>query len=317
MTIQRALARLSVAGIAAGSALATYAWRESTNLELTHTVIRIADLPTGLDGLRILHVADTHFPGNARSLPRFRRAVEQLNYDIVLATGDYAETARGWPTVLDAFRLLDPTFGCYAVLGGHERYAATRSAGDVWQHLRALFDPAARQLIDPTPLVEQLRALGVNVLINESVDLEIHGELVRLIGIDDASLGRDDLPAALPESLRGRFEILLSHSPDGVLHPQARRIPLALAGHTHGGQIQLPGYGAPVRHARSVNRRHPAGLMRIGTTQTYVSRGFGTSAIALRLGARPELGMIELQTANSHTTRARPGTIEQPIVVSD
>ena len=297
VSAERTLARLGVAGVLVGSALTAYAWRESMNLELTHTVVPIDGLPTGLHGLRILHIADTHFPANARSLPRFRRAIERLQYDIVLATGDYAETARGWPTVVDAFRDLDPRLGCYAVIGGHERYAAPRSPRDVVKHLRALFDPTARRFIDPMPLVEELRTLGVRVLINESVSLEIGGEAVRLIGIDDAALGRDDLPAALPANPQGRFEILLSHSPDGVLHPRARRIPFALSGHTHGGQIRLPGYGAPVRHARAVTRRQPAGLMRIGATQTYVSRGFGTSAIPLRLGARPELGVIELRTA--------------------
>jgi predicted MPP superfamily phosphohydrolase len=127
--------------------------------------------------------------------------------------------------------------------------------------------------------------------------LEIGGETVRLVGIDDAALGLDDLPTALPPQAQGHFEILLSHSPDGVLHPQARRIRLALSGHTHGGQIRIPGYGAPVRHARAVDRTDTAGLMRIGRTQCYVSRGFGTAAIPFRLGARPELGVIELRAA--------------------
>lgn len=293
----RALARLSIAGMFASSALAGYAWRTSMNLELTDTVVRIDGLPAGLDGLRILHIADTHFPANARSLPRFRRAVERLRYDVVFATGDYAETTRGWPTVVEAFRDLEPGLGCYAVIGGHERYAALRTRTDLWRYLQGLLNPAARPLVDPTPLIDELRSTGVRVLINESVDVEIGGEAVRLIGIDDASLGRDDLPAALPATPQGHFEILLSHSPDGVLHPLAQRIPLALSGHTHGGQIRLPGYGAPVRHAHAVNRQHPAGLMRIGATETYVSRGFGTSTIPFRLGARPELGVIELRAA--------------------
>ncbi len=291
----RALARLSIAGMFAGSALAGYAWRTSMNLELTDTVVRIDGLPAGLDGLRILHIADTHFPANARSLPRFRRAVERLRYDVVFATGDYAETTRGWPTVVEAFRDLEPGFGCYAVIGAHERYAALRTRTDVRRFLQGLLNPTTRRFVDPTPLIEELRSIGVRVLINESASVEIGGEAVRIIGIDDASLGRDDLPAALPATPQGHFEILLSHSPDGVLHPLAQRIPLALSGHTHGGQIRLPGYGSPVRHARAVNRQHPAGLMRIGATQNYVSRGFGTSTIPFRLGARPELGVIELR----------------------
>ncbi len=95
----------------------------------------------------------------------------------------------------------------------------------------------------------------------------------------------------------GGFRLLLSHSPDGLLHARSREVDLALCGHTHGGQITFPLLGAPVRHARAVGRREPAGLLRIGGVTTFVSRGFGTSLLPLRLGARPELAVVELRRA--------------------
>ena len=282
----------------AGAALAAYAWRESKRVELTHTVIRLPELPAGLEGLRILHVADTHFPRNRESLPRFLDAAASLDYDIVFATGDYADTTRGWPVVAEAFRRLEPKLGIYAVIGGHERYAPAPPITEALRLLRLFRRGRKRRLVDPTPLVQQLEAAGVRVLINASTTLEIGGEAVRLIGIDDAYLGLDDLeattkPRGTPEP--AAFTILLSHSPDGVPLATTAAIPLALSGHTHGGQIRVPFYGAPVRHARAVDRRQAAGLMRIGGTQVYVSRGFGTTGLPLRFACRPELGVVELR----------------------
>ncbi len=297
------LLRMAAVGAGVGTALAGYAWRESKWVECTERVVPVPGLPPGLDGLRILHVADTHFPGNGESLPRFLDAVRRHRYDIVFATGDYAETDRGWPTVIDAFRQIDPGLGIYAIIGGHERY---RGARGVRELLAAAGEIATgrrgrdSRRVDPTPLIEALRAMGVTVLVNANTAVEISGEMVRLIGVDDAYLELDDLPAALggsADALPPGFPILLSHSPDGALHPLAGRIPLAFSGHTHGGQIRLPFFGAPLRHARAVNRIDTAGVVQIGHTTVCISRGFGTAAVPLRLGCRPELGVIELRRA--------------------
>ncbi|MEE9277850.1 MAG: metallophosphoesterase, partial [Dehalococcoidia bacterium] len=294
MVTSRSLGMVAAGAATLAAAGIGYAWRESKRVELTETVISIADLPPGLDGLRILHIADTHFPANGASLPRFLEAVASLDYDIVFATGDYAESESGWPVVREAFRRIDPKLGIYAVIGGHERYAGVRSPLDLWPLAGRLWRRSPRRLVSPAPLIRDLESLGVHVLVNQSTTLEIGGEMVRLIGIDDAYLGLANLEAALPPpadtSVAG-FSILLSHSPDGVLQADGKAIPLALSGHTHGGQIRLPGYGAPVRHAVSVDRLRPAGLVQIGETQVYISRGFGTAGVPLRFACRPEVGV--------------------------
>ena len=285
------------ASLALGAGAAYYAWRESKWIDLTETAMEVPELPRGLEGLRILHISDTHFPANGESLPRFLTAVRQLRYDIVFGTGDYVESSAGWPVAIEAMRRIEPRLGIYAVIGGHERYRAIEGAGSAGAWARDLILGRRPADCDPSPFVEALRESGVHVLINQSAAVEIGGEPVRLVGIDDAYHGLDDLPAALDEQGTDSppsFKILLSHTPDGILHPLARGIPVALTGHTHGGQIRVPFYGAPVRHAQSVSRKRPAGLMRIGETQTYVSRGFGTSGVPLRFGCRPELGVVEL-----------------------
>ena len=286
------------ASLAMGAATACYAWRESKWIDRTETVLDVPELPHGLEGLRILHISDTHFPADGESLPRFLNAVRQLRYDIVFGTGDYVESAAGWPVAVEALQQIDPGMGIYAVIGGHERYRPIEEASGVAAWAMDLILGRRPVDRDPFPFVEALRESGIHVLINQSVTVEIRGELVCLVGIDDAYHGLDDLPAALGEhgtDSSPSFKILLSHTPDGVRHPLARRIPVALTGHTHGGQIRVPFFGAPVRHAQSVSRKRPAGLMRIGETQTYVSRGFGTSGVPLRFGCRPELGVVELR----------------------
>lgn len=294
--------RLLAGGIALGATTAYYAWRESKQVDLTETIVEIPDLPLGLDGLRILHLADTHFPANGESLPRFLRAVRAHRYDLVLATGDYAESDRGWPVVVEAFRQIEPNLGVYAVIGGHERYRGPRTGREFVTLACRLLLGRRGTLRDPAPLIQRLRDLGVTVLINDNIAVEIAGEVVRLIGIDDAYIGLADLPAATGgracRDLPG-FPILLSHTPDGLLDPLARDVPLALCGHTHGGQIRVPWYGAPVRHTRSVDRLHTAGLLHFGKTRVVVSRGFGTAALPLRLGCRPEVGVVELRRANA------------------
>ena len=285
----------AIAGVGAvtGAALTFYAWRESKRVALTETVLRVRDLPAGLHGLRILHVTDTHFPANAESVPRFLNAARAQRYDLVVATGDFVDSQAGWDVALRAFRSLEPGLGIFAVIGGHERYAPL-SARQILPRLAGGRHP---RWVDPAPFVDGLRALGVHVLMNANVTADINREVVRFVGIDDAYHGLDRLDQAMPpEGFDAPgFPMLLSHSPDGALRPAARGFPIGFSGHTHGGQIRVPGYGAPVRHARAVGRRKASGVIRIGATQVVISRGFGTTTIPLRFACRPELGVVVLE----------------------
>jgi predicted MPP superfamily phosphohydrolase len=299
------LRRVLAAASLAAAAGAGYTWRESKHVEPTETVLRVPELPMGLDGLRILHVSDTHFPANAESLPRFLATARAQRYDLVIGTGDYVDSQRGWHVAAQAFREIDPALGMFGVIGGHDRYASPR-----WSEIgprlgsrlggRQIERRAPRRRVDPAPFIEDLESAGMRVLINARTSIEIRGERLDLVGVDDAYLALDDLDAALgaasgaPSGEPG-FAILLSHSPDALRDPRAARFPVAFAGHTHGGQIRIPGFGAPVRHASTVTRHQASGLLRIGPTQVVISRGFGTTLVPLRLACRPEVGVVELR----------------------
>ena len=278
-----------------GAAAALYAWWESTAVEVTERRLSIADLPPGLDGLRILHVSDTHFPADGDSVGRFLEHVSALEYDLVCCTGDYVETSAGWDAAADALTQLRAPFGVYATLGAHD-YCQSVGTLDEWVSFnvdRLLGSP--RRFVNPSAFVERLEAAGIVVLRNEWRSVEIGGELVRIAGAGDESVRMARLEAALPP--RGRFSMLLTHSPDAALRLPAsaeNRPKVVLSGHTHGGQIRLPGWGAPLRHSRLVSRERPAGAFELDGTRVVVSRGFGTAHVPLRLGCRPEIGVITL-----------------------
>ena len=96
--------------------------------------------------------------------------------------------------------------------------------------------------------------------------------------------------------------MLLTHSPDAALQMPSRAEggpSVVLSGHTHGGQIRVPGWGAPLRHSRLVSRARPDGVFDVGGAQVVVSRGFGTAHVPLRFACRPEIGLIQLSSGNS------------------
>lgn len=289
------LPKLAAWAGAIGAGAALYAWWESTAVQVTEHRLSIADLPPGLDGLRILHVSDTHFPADGDSVGRFLEHVGRLEYDLVCCTGDYVETSAGWDAAADALTQLRAPFGVFATLGAHDYCPPVRTA-DEWLSFnldRALGSP--RRFVNPKPFIDRLESAGMVVLRNEWRSLEIGGELVRLGGAGDDSAGMARLESALPPA--GGFSMLLTHAPDVALRlpPSAEGGPsLVLCGHTHGGQIRIPGWGAPLRHSRLVSRRQPDGVVEIADTQVVVSRGFGTAHVPLRFACRPEIGLLTL-----------------------
>ena len=288
-----AVMRPIAAAAAFSGALAAYAWWESRQARVVRHRVEVPDLPAGLDGLRILHISDTHFPAGGASLARFAELVCGLEYDIVFATGDYVETAAGWETAVEAFSLLHAPFGVYASLGAHDYLSPVATLAEWSDAARRRIFGGRRRLIDPAPFVDRLERLGVRVLRNRWEQAEVGGEILRIAGAGDDSVGMARLDQALPPPNDAAFTVLLTHSPDAAL--KLRNPPsLIFSGHTHGGQIRIPGYGAPVRHSKLVDRSQTAGVFQYRDAQVIVSQGFGTAVVPLRLFCRPEIAIVEL-----------------------
>jgi predicted MPP superfamily phosphohydrolase len=148
---------------------------------------------------------------------------------------------------------------------------------------------------DFADMIEPLETVGLRILMNDSVRIDRDGSAIWICGVDDPHIYRThDLAAARKHVPSDGCAILLSHSPETYLEASALGYAFHLSGHTHGGQICLPG-GIPVLTNARVPRRLVAGSWRQGEMVGYTSRGAGGSAIAARLFCPPEITLHTLR----------------------
>lgn len=264
-----------IAGLGIGVAgLAWWAlWFEPRNVVLRRRHMEVGRWPSSLDGFTIAVMSDLHTGAPHVDLKRLGRLVRRVNRarpDLVALLGDYADPAVKLgerfepPEVAERLGRLHSPLGSFAVLGNHD-----------WvEHGAAM--PAA------------LRAVGITVLENAAVPA---GRGLWIAGVADATTRRprvEETVAAVPV---GEPVILLSHDPD-VFPEVPTRVAVTLAGHTHGGQVDIP-----VLRDRVTPSRHGAaytGLVEEGGRKMWVSPGIGTSRWAIRFRARPEVTLLTL-----------------------
>lgn len=222
--------------------------------------------------IRILHLSDVHLRGPEPWVDGLcaRLADPARTPDLVALTGDVV--TRGWTEAV-AHQFLDAVprarLGTWAVIGNWEVWGGAPK--DVWRGL--------------------LAEHGIRLLVDENVDL---GPLT-LIGTDDLASGTPDVAAAFRDAAADKPALVLTHSP--ALFPELARGParVVLAGHTHGGQVRLPGLGAFFLPRGSGD--YPHGWYRQGETWLFVHRGVGWSVAPWRWRAPPELAWIDLEPA--------------------
>ena len=254
---------------AAAAAAAAWAWFEAGWLRRSVVEVKLDGVPPKLDGLRIAHLSDFHLGVPSRGRRAVQEAVDwvvERRPDLVCITGDLLSRRSG---MRDLERLLGEIGECYVVLGNHD-FANSR-------------DPFS-QRIDPTTIeaLERVTLLG-----DESVELELRGRRVQIVGVDAQSYAaRTAAPDELADA-SADLRILLCHFP-GIV----RRIPevfhLILAGHYHAGQIVVPYPGGRIRLAH-LRARDIEGVYEYGATKLHVSAGLGTTFVPFRLFARPEV----------------------------
>jgi predicted MPP superfamily phosphohydrolase len=145
---------------------------------------------------------------------------------------------------------------------------------------------------DPDELQRDLANIGIRTLKNESALIQHGGASFILGGIDDRILGGPDWQQLLAQN--GPPHLLMAHNPDHFYEAEARGIPLTLSGHTHGGQIRIPGGPAIIRQSRFCLDE---GLFAFGKALLVVSQGLGYIAVPIRWGADPEAVLIEITAA--------------------
>jgi predicted MPP superfamily phosphohydrolase len=136
-----------------------------------------------------------------------------------------------------------------------------------------------------------LRENGIPVLLNEAVPLERERQRLWLAGLDSADQYKSRPQQAIPRA-GGEPTIVLAHEPDILPEIAKYKVDLMLSGHTHGGQVRLPFWGAVV--LPPLGKRYVEGLFRYGDTQLYVNRGIGTVGMPFRLNCPPEITVLTL-----------------------
>lgn len=264
--------------LATTTAVAAYALRvEPTWLEVARLDLAVAGLPCELDGLVIAQLSDFHVGGTVRPQDATAQAIEACNEarpDVVALTGDYVTRRSALADFTALLRRLEAR-PAIAVLGNHDYRHGPR-------HRRAIVDAFAQ--------------LDITLLQNQSIGLKFRGSKLWFVGVGDGYTSHDQIDHATRELGDAEFpRILLTHYPDALLEYPRGEFALALAGHTHGAQINLP-VVSNVALARS-DTRFSHGLYWIQGTPLYVNRGLGMSGYQVRLFARPELTLLTLRSA--------------------
>jgi uncharacterized protein len=246
------------------------AMRNARSLDTVHHPAAVPGLPRAFHGFRILHLSDLHIDVSEPSAHALIEAVRTVDYDLCVLTGDYRFRTTGdiAPTLANMARLRASLAGdVYAVLGNH----------------------------DSVKMLPDLEAMGIRILMNESVALERGGERLYLAGIDDAHFfGVENFDKALAGVPPEATTVLLSHTPEVYLQAAHAGVDLLLCGHTHGGQICLPGR-IPVMLDARIPRRFGRGSWRYQNMLGYTSPGSGTSIVEVRLNCPPEITLHTLE----------------------
>lgn len=260
------------------------AWGNAA-LELNTYTISSRGLPDAFDGYRIAQVSDLHNAefggGNQRLLDMLREAEP----DMIAITGDLIDSRKTNIAVALAFAEEAVRIApCYYVSGNHEARI-----------------PEYREL------KAGLEAAGVTVLDDARVEIEISGNSITIIGVNDPSFLADYLTsdaAVMDRKLSelssedASFTILLSHRPELFDTYAAHDMDLVLTGHAHGGQFRLPLIGGLIAPNQGLFPKYDDGLYSEGNTNMIVSRGLGNSIIPFRFNNRPEVVLIELKSHN-------------------
>lgn len=246
--------------------------RNALHIQLRDNDVVLPNLPPAFEGYTLLHLSDLHLDMSDAYLERLIARVRGLEYDACVLTGDFRFRTFGpIEPALDALDRLRPNLGktVYAVLGNH----------------------------DSIRMVPRMEATGIRVLVNESVRVEREGDVLHVAGIDDAHYFRThSLHRAAHDIPHDACAVLLSHTPEPYRHAAHADFSLMLCGHTHGGQICLPG-GVPLLTDSDAPRQYARGAWHYRNLAGYTSVGCGSSIVDVRLNCLPEITVHRLRRA--------------------
>jgi len=248
-----------------------FGYRNAQNLRLRHLDVLPAGLPTAFEGYRILHLSDLHLDSMKGIGERIARKIAPLSCDLCVITGDFRYVRHGaYEQILlpleRIVKAVNAADGIYAVLGNHDTQAMS----------------------------EDVEKLGIRLLTNQSVPVMRKGQQLNIIGVDAPHDYYTEAATACLTKKEGGFRLLLAHTPELYFQAAKSGIHLYLCGHSHGGQICLPG-GFPLLTFLNTGRRFYRGLWRFRDMLGHTSAGCGTAKIPVRFNCTPEVTVLTLK----------------------
>jgi predicted MPP superfamily phosphohydrolase len=249
---------------------------EPNRLTVNEVTINLPNWPPGFERLRIVLISDLHVGSPYIDVAKLQRIVETTNAiqpDLILLAGDFMVTSGGQqiiePEIIaDNLKSLRSRFGVFAVLGNHDWWYGG-------ERVRAA-----------------LNAVGIRVLENDVARIEQQGKTLWVAGLADAWTRKPDIAGTLQKVTDDGPIIALTHNPDLFpIIPQ--RVALTLAGHTHGGQVNIPFIGRP-QVPSQYGERYAIGHIEEGNRHLFVTPGVGTSILAVRFRVPPEISVLTI-----------------------
>lgn len=245
--------------------------RNAERLQVRCNVVHSRELPDVFRGFTLLHLSDLHVDISPGAMQCLEKLLPSLDYDICVITGDYRGATFGaFAATLEGMKRIRSLLSkpVYGVLGNH----------------------------DTIRMVPELEEMGIRMLLNECVPISREGAAIYLAGIDDAHFYRvDNIEKAAADIPQNGFSILLSHTPEIYRQAAHAGFDLLLSGHTHGGQICLPG-SIPITLDSVLPRHLGSGAWTYNGMAGYTSVGAGASIVAVRLNCLPEITLHHLQS---------------------
>lgn len=251
-----------------------YALWEPRRLQINHIHLKLPSFPGSFDGLRVVHFSDAHlgFHTGAKEMRRLAAQIKDQQPDLICFTGDIVERqAEPMRECVPILASMTARYGKFAVLGNHDY------RGQQQQEVQDMF-----------------REAGFTLLCNQHVLIERGEEKLAVTGLDDALTGNPDLEEAISGLEEQVWKLLLMHEPDYADYAAPHGFGLQLSGHSHGGQVRFPWFGAVTTPRGS--RKYIQGLHYTSHQKmpVYVNRGFGMTQLPIRFLCRPELTVLHL-----------------------
>ncbi|KLT17418.1 metallophosphoesterase [Neobacillus vireti] len=238
--------------------------------KVTINTIKVSHSKLAHPDLNILHLSDIHLENISISPEELYQSVSKEPIDLIALTGDYLDKKRSIPKLvpyLNVLGRLNPNLGIYAVFGNHDYYLK----GENFDYLK-----------------QTLEENGCITLQNQHVSLNMNGDILNIIGIDDNHSGRSNVEESY-QNLPDGYNLVLTHDPNVVLQMKDYAFDYLLSGHFHGGQIHWPKPFHLWKMGKLVRMNIIKGLHYHHGKPFYISEGLGQTGVNIRIGSRPEI----------------------------